>query len=54
MYINDMNSNDAIVFKVTLTALGLTQHVTTSTHAKGTIPDVILTEEAAIIKLTSC
>ena len=49
-----MNSKDAIIFKDTLTALGLTQHVTTSTHAKDTIHDVILTEEGAIIKLTSC
>ena len=54
MHINDMNSNDAIIFKDTLMALSLTQHVTTSTHAKGNILDLILTEEAASIKLTSC
>ena len=44
MHINDMNSNDAIIFKDTLMALSLTQHVTTSTHAKGNILDLILTE----------
>ena len=54
MHINDINSNDAIIFKDTLMALGLTQLVTTSTHAKGNILDLILTEEAARIKLTSC
>ena len=54
MHINDMNSNDAIIFKDTLTALGLTQHVTTSTHAKGNILDLILTEEESSIKFTFC
>ena len=54
MHINDMNSNNAIIFKDTLTALSLTQHVTTSTHAKDTILDLILTEEASNIKFTSC
>ena len=49
-----MTSNNAIVFKDTVMALGLTQHVTTSTHAKGNIHDLILTEEAGSIKLTSC
>ena len=43
MHINDINFNDAIIFKDTLMALGPTQHVTTSTHAKGNILDVILT-----------
>ena len=33
MHINDMSSNDAVIFKDTLIALGLTQYVTTSTHA---------------------
>ena len=54
MHINDMNSNNAIIFKDTLTALSLTQHLTTSTHAKGNILDLILTEKAESIKLTSC
>ena len=54
MHINDMRSNDAVIFKDTLTALGLTQHVTTSTHAKGNILDLIFTEEATRIKLNSC
>ena len=36
MHINDIHSNDANIFKDTLMALGLTQHVTTSTHAKAT------------------
>ena len=54
MHVNDMTSNDAVIFKDTLTALGLTQHVTTSTHAKGNILDVIFMEEATSIKLTSC
>ena len=31
MHINDMSSNDVVIFNDTLTALGLTQHVTTST-----------------------
>ena len=48
------HSYDAIILKDTLMALGLTQHVTTSTHAKGNILDLILTEEAANIKLASC
>ena len=42
MHINNMNSNDAVIFKDTLTTLGLTQHVTTSTHAKGNILDTHL------------
>ena len=42
------------IFKDTLNALGLTQHVTTSTHVKGTILDLIFTEETSSIKLTSC
>ena len=42
MHINDMSSNGAIIFKDTLTALGLTQHVTTSTHAMSNILDLIL------------
>ena len=54
MHINDMSSNDAVIFKDTLTALDLTQNVTTSTHIKGNILDLIFTEEAASIKLTSC
>ena len=54
VHINDMNSNDAIIFKDTLMALSLTQYFTTSTHAKSNILDLILTEEASSIKLTSC
>ena len=54
MHINGMNSTNAIIFKDTFMALSLTQHVTTSTHAKGNILDLILTEEAGGIKLTSC
>ena len=57
MHINDMSSNDAVIFQDTLTALGLTQHVTTSTHArvcKGNILNLIFMEEATSIKLTSC
>ena len=46
MHINDMSSNDAVIFKDTLTALGLTQHVTTSTHANGNMLDLIFTEKA--------
>ena len=49
-----MSSNDGVIFKDTLTAIGLTQHVTTITHAKGSILDLIFTEEATNIKLTSC
>ena len=36
------------------TVLGLTQHVTTSTHVKGNILDLIFTEETSSITLTSC
>ena len=54
MHINDSNSNDACIFKDTFTALGLNQHVTTSTHVKGNILDLIFTEEISSIKLTSC
>ena len=54
MHINDRNSNDACIFKDTFTALGLTQHGTTSTHVKGKILDLIFTEETSSIKLTSC
>ena len=54
MHINDSNSNDACIFKDMFTALGLTQHVTTSTHVKGNILDLIFTEETSSIKLTSC
>ena len=54
MHINDMSSNNAVILKDTLTAFGLTQHVTTSTHTKGNILDLIFTEETASIKLTSC
>ena len=48
-----MSSNDVVIFKGRLTAFGLTQHVTTSAHATGNIVDLIFTEEAASIKLTS-
>ena len=54
MHINDKSSNDLVIFKDTLTTLGLTHHVTTSTHAKGNILDLIFTEEAMSIKLTLC
>ena len=54
MHINDMSSNDLVIFNDTLMAPGITQHVTTSTHAKGNILDLILTEEATSIKLMSC
>ena len=54
MHINNSNSNDACIFKDTFTSLGLTQHVTTSTHVKGNILDLIFTEEISSIKLTSC
>ena len=54
MHINDSNSNDACIFKHTFTALGLTQHVTTSTHVKGNTFNLIFTEEISSIKLTSC
>ena len=54
MCISDSNSNDACIFKDTFTALGLTQHVTTSTHVKGNILDLIFTEETSSIKLSSC
>ena len=50
MHINDINSNEAGIFKDTLTALGLTQHVTTSTHVKSNILDLIFTEETSSIK----
>ena len=39
MHINDANSNDTCTFMDTFTALGLTQHVTMSTHVKGNILD---------------
>ena len=54
MHINDTNSNDACTFLDTFTALSLTQHVTTSTHVKGNILDLMFTEEISNIKLTSC
>ena len=54
MHINDINSNDACTFLYTFTALGLTQHVTMSTHVKGNILDLMFTEEISSIKLTSC
>ena len=54
MHINDMSSNDVVIFHDTLMALGLTLHVTTSNHAKGDILNLILTEEVTSIKLTSC
>ena len=54
MHINDSNSNDACIFTDTFTTLGLTQHVTMSTHVKGNILDLIFTEEISSIKLTSC
>ena len=54
MHINDMSSTDVVIFNGTLMALGLTQHVTNSTHAKGNILDLLLTEEATSIKLTPC
>ena len=54
MQINESNSNDASIFKDTFTALGLTQHVTTSTHVKGNILELICTEETSSIKLTFC
>ena len=54
MHINDINSNEASIFKDTVTALGLTQHVTRSTHVKGSILDLIFTEETSSVKLTSC
>ena len=54
MHINDSNSNDACIFKDTFTTLSLTQHVTTSTHVKGNILNLIFTEEISSIKLTSC
>ena len=53
MHINDMSSNNVVIFNDTLMALGLTQYVTNSTHTKGNILDLILTEEATSIKLTS-
>ena len=52
MHINDMSSNDVVIFNDTLTALGLTQHVTISTHTKGSILDLIFTGEVPNIKLT--
>ena len=54
MHINDINSNDACTFLDTLTALGLTQHVTMSTHVKGNILNLMFTEEISNIKLTFC
>ena len=54
MHINDTNSNDACTFLDTFTALGLTQHVTMSTHIKGNILDLMFTEEISSIKLTTC
>ena len=51
MHINDMSSNDVVIFKDTLMVLGLTQYVTTSTHAKGSILDLIFTGEVPNIKL---
>ena len=54
MHNNDINSNDACTFLGTFTALGLTQHVTTSTHVKGNILNLMFTVEISNIKLTSC
>ena len=54
MHINDSNSNDACTFIDTFTALGLTQHVITSTHVKGNILNLMFTEEISSIKLISC
>ena len=54
MHINDTNSNDACTFLDTFTALGLTQHVTMSTHVKSNILNLMFTEEISNIKLTSC
>ena len=53
MHINDTNSNDACTFLDTFTALGLTQYVTTSTHVKGNILNLMFTEEISSIKLTT-
>ena len=52
IHINDMSSNDVVIFNDILMALGLTKHVTTITHAKGNILDLIFTEEATSFKLT--
>ena len=54
MHINDSNPNNAYTFIDTFTALGLTQHVTMSTHVKGNILNLMFTEEISSIKLTSC
>ena len=54
MHINDINFNDACTFLDTFTAVGLTQHVTMSTHVKGNILNLMFTEEISNIKLTSC
>ena len=54
MHINDSNFNNACTFIDTFTTLGLTQHVTMSTHVKGNILDLIFTEEISTIKLISC
>ena len=54
MHISDSNSNNACTFIDTFTALGLTQHVTTSTHVKGNILNLMFAEEISSIKLTSC
>ena len=43
IHVNDLESNEVLLFNQTIEALGLNQHVTQPTHQKGNILDLIIT-----------
>ena len=50
----DVFKADTVIFSDTMQALGLSQHVTNTTHQKGNILDLIFIEEKSNIQVANC
>ena len=54
MHIDDLSSNDTIIFNDTMVALGLDQHVQELTHRLGNILDLVYMEISSEVQLVIC
>ena len=54
IHIDDTNSDEGTIFKDTMDAFGLKQHVRTPTHKDGHTLDLILMEQGSNLQVENC
>ena len=54
MHIEDTSNPENIIFNDTMEALGLIQHVKSSTHKQGNILDLIFSEANGQLRMSKC